>query len=85
MINIALKSGDTEGKPLWTKEGQESLSQLFLTIAMVCVPWMLIPKPLILKWQNESKGGSHGEKKVVEAKEVDEMGQPLLQSKVRVG
>eukprot|EP00173_Palmaria_palmata_P004102 Plantae.Rhodophyta-Palmaria_palmata.ctg489.p1 GENE.Plantae.Rhodophyta-Palmaria_palmata.ctg489~~Plantae.Rhodophyta-Palmaria_palmata.ctg489.p1 ORF type:complete len:403 (-),score=68.26 Plantae.Rhodophyta-Palmaria_palmata.ctg489:118-1230(-) len=57
--------------------GQNELQLLLIVIAVVCVPWMLLPKPLILRARHrkrkavyslpegngdvESKGGHHGE------------------------
>jgi V-type H+-transporting ATPase subunit a len=51
MIALPLKVGSTEGKPLWDLESQEALQANLLFISLICVPWMLIPKPLILWFQ----------------------------------
>ena len=48
MIALPLALGSTEGKPLWDQEFQENMQFTLLTIAVICVPWMLIFKPLIL-------------------------------------
>ena len=48
MIALPLKLGSTEGKPLWDLEFQESMQYNLLMISLVCVPWMLIPKPFLL-------------------------------------
>ncbi len=48
MIALPLKMGSTEGKPLWDIESQESLQYYLLMTSLICVPWMLIFKPLIL-------------------------------------
>lgn len=48
MIALPLKMGSTEGKPLWDMQNQESLQYYLLITALLCVPWMLIFKPLIL-------------------------------------
>jgi V-type H+-transporting ATPase subunit a len=38
--------------------GQKGLQQFLLAIAFISVPWMLVPKPLILKkrWEESQKG-----------------------------
>lgn len=48
MIALPLKLGSTESKPLWDQQSQESLQYTLLIISLVCVPMMLIPKPLII-------------------------------------
>ncbi len=48
---------------LGTATGQAFFQNLLLLIAFVCVPWMLIPKPYILKKRHEASlkaGGAHG-------------------------
>jgi V-type H+-transporting ATPase subunit a len=47
---------------LGTASGQAFFQNLLLLIAFVCVPWMLIPKPYILKKRYEKSlaAGSHG-------------------------
>jgi V-type H+-transporting ATPase subunit a len=58
MIALPLKMGSTEGKPLWDMQAQESLQYYFLMAALVCVPWMLIFKPLII-WANMPSAPAH--------------------------
>jgi V-type H+-transporting ATPase subunit a len=48
MIALPLQMGSTEGKPLWDPAEQEALQYNLLMISLICVPWMLIPKPLII-------------------------------------
>lgn len=48
MIALPLKMGSTEGKPLWDMESQETLQYFLLMGALISVPIMLIPKPLII-------------------------------------
>lgn len=48
MINLPLGLGTTGGYPLWEVESQESLQRILLYTSLVCVPIMLIIKPLIL-------------------------------------
>ena len=55
MIALPLKLGSTEGKPLWDIEAQESLQYKLLMISLICVPVMLIPKPLIIWLQTPKK------------------------------
>jgi V-type H+-transporting ATPase subunit a len=52
MINMPLKFGGTDGKPLWDMASQEDLQRKLLIISLICVPVMLIPKPLILYCQH---------------------------------
>merc|ERR1719375_676223 len=51
MINMGL--GQTTKVELW--EGQDEFHQQNILIIGACVPWMLIPKPLILYMQNAMK------------------------------
>lgn len=55
MIALPLKLGSTEGKSLWDQQSQESLQYTLLMISLVCVPMMLIPKPLIIWLRTSSK------------------------------
>jgi len=48
MINMPLKLGSTDGTPLYNSSLQDSLQLLFLLTALICVPLMLFPKPIIL-------------------------------------
>ena len=42
--------------PLWGDGVNEmNVSSTFITIAMICVPLMLLPKPLILNYMNKRK------------------------------
>merc|ERR1719487_983299 len=45
--------GQTSKIELW--EGQDAFHQTNIMIIGACVPWMLIPKPLILYLQNSMK------------------------------
>lgn len=55
MMNIGLSMGKTGDKPdgnsnMWGERGnswQDTLQFLILIIAFICVPWMLLPKPII--------------------------------------
>lgn len=53
MINVPLKLGKTDnccgGLPLWGSPGdtsQDHIQLILLIVAFVCVPLMLLPKPL---------------------------------------
>ena len=52
MIAMFLKFGEVPENvaPLiGTREDQQYYSNLLLVLALICMPWMLLPKPLILK------------------------------------
>jgi V-type H+-transporting ATPase subunit a len=52
LMNIFLKLGAISGEPLWGNEySQVLINRIVLVIALVCVPIMLFPKPIIL-YQN---------------------------------
>jgi V-type H+-transporting ATPase subunit a len=51
LLNIFLKGGSVEGKPLYgDTDGstQETIHLIILCICLLCIPIMLIPKPIIL-------------------------------------
>lgn len=65
MINLPLRVGSTENLPLWNKEQQEWIQFILLIGSLICVPWMLFPKPFLLLFNHTflhkgNKGGSHG-------------------------
>ena len=53
MIALPLAMGSTEGKPLWDRADQEALQYNLLIISLICVPWMLFPKPFIIWLQTK--------------------------------
>ena len=69
MIAFPLKLGSTEGKPLWDVESQESLQYNLLMISLICVPIMLIPKPLILWIQSMSHSSNNSHHQTVNSEE----------------
>ncbi|CAD8156140.1 unnamed protein product [Paramecium pentaurelia] len=77
MINIPLQGGSTEGKPLFDLESQESLQQSILFWSFLCIPWMLIPKPIIEVFQHYS-GKKHGKKPSKALEPKDESKEALL-------
>jgi len=53
---MLLKGGSTDGKNLYgTGNYQQSVHQVLVVIALICVPLMLFPKPLILLWKYGGK------------------------------
>lgn len=55
MINIFLKKGEIMGQPLiGSKQFNEKLNITFLIIALLCIPLMLLVKPLYLKLTDHS-------------------------------
>ena len=56
LMNLALKKGSVDGKPVWTSvKREEKMNQLFFLISLICVPIILLPKPLIKIYLNKSK------------------------------
>jgi V-type H+-transporting ATPase subunit a len=62
LMNIVLKKGSVENKPLWGDAAtQENLHYWILIICAICIPIILIPKPIILykKHQLQNKKVDH--------------------------
>ena len=63
MIGMALNGGNLEKGQvavIGSNETQKALSIFLLLVALICVPWMLVPKPLIIDKENQlHKGGEH--------------------------
>jgi V-type H+-transporting ATPase subunit a len=56
LMNIFLKGGSVDGKPLWgTVETQESFHRILFIIALICIPVLLFPKPIVLYLQSKNK------------------------------
>lgn len=50
LINMPLKAGEIVGQPfLGSSSFNQGLSVILLLIGIICIPLMLLPKPLILK------------------------------------
>lgn len=48
LMNIFLKGGDVENKPLWgTAETQSDFHFWVLIVCLICIPFILVPKPII--------------------------------------
>ena len=67
LVNIALSPGNvSEDQRLYSPDTdlQAQVQLIILLVAFLCVPWMLIPKPLIQNCQNKAKArqlaDSHG-------------------------
>jgi V-type H+-transporting ATPase subunit a len=74
LMNIFLKLGSVQGKPLWGDgSSQVLINRIILVIAFLCIPIMLFPKPLILyneiknkKQQQESSESERNYNMIVE-------------------
>ena len=71
MINIPLKGAYIEGQAFISdSETNETISLILLLIAVICVPIMLIPKPVILIWSLEEHDEQEDHKQVHDFEEV---------------
>ncbi len=62
LMNIFLKKGSVDGKPLIISTNfQESLNFWVLIICLVCIPLVLLPKPFIIHSKMKEKENSHNE------------------------
>jgi V-type H+-transporting ATPase subunit a len=53
LMNLALKGGSVEGKPVWSSvKTEEETNKMFFYIALICIPIILLPKPLIIIYKN---------------------------------
>ena len=53
LMNLALKGGSVEGKPVWSSvKIEEETNKMFFYIALICIPIILLPKPLIIIYRN---------------------------------
>jgi len=79
LINMPLKGGSTDGKPLYGDAAgveQQHLQFILLIIALICVPLMLLPKPLILLMKNSMSGSESSGHQALN--EDDGHSQPLI-------
>ena len=54
LMNLALKNGSVDGKPVWTTvENEERANKIFFYISLICIPVILLPKPIIKILRNE--------------------------------
>jgi V-type H+-transporting ATPase subunit a len=65
LMNIFLKLGDVQGKPLWGDGSlQLTINRIVLVIVFVCVPILLFPKPIIIYMDAKKKKQHRGEEPV---------------------
>ena len=70
LMSMALKGGSVDGKPVWgSVVVEERTNKVLFYVAIMCVPFILIPKPLIkvyrmyysVKEDEDDKKGEHDE------------------------
>ena len=48
LMNLALKNGSVDGKPVWSSvEIEEMTNKIFVYISIICIPVMLLIKPIV--------------------------------------
>ena len=56
LMNLALKNGSVEGKPVWgTVIREEQVNKAFFYISILCIPIILLVKPIIKIYEKEKK------------------------------
>ena len=51
LMNLALNHGSVDGKPVWSSvKIEERTNQIFFLTAIICIPIILLPKPIIKIW-----------------------------------
>ena len=56
LMNLGLKNGSVEGKPVWgTVITEERVNKIFFMISILCIPIILLVKPIIKIYQNHQK------------------------------
>ena len=56
LMNLALEFGTVDGKPVWGSVAREQLvNRIFFIISILCIPVMLLAKPLIKIYQKKQK------------------------------
>jgi len=56
LMNLALKGGSVEGTPVWgTISTEERINKIFFYISILCIPIILLVKPIIKIYQNQKK------------------------------
>ena len=56
LMNLALKGGSVEGKPVWgTIPTEEKVNKIFFYISLLCIPIILLIKPTIKIYQNQKE------------------------------
>ena len=63
LMNLALKNGSVEGKPVWgTIIREEQINRLFFYISILCIPIILLVRPLIKIIEKSKKKEENGQK-----------------------
>ena len=56
LMNLGLKNGSVEGKPVWgTVVTEERVNKIFFIISILCIPIILLVKPIVKIYQNHQK------------------------------
>jgi len=56
LMNLALKNGSVDGKPVWsTVKNEEKTNRLFFLISIICIPIILLIKPIVKIYQMKKK------------------------------
>ena len=56
LMNLALNHGSVDGKPVWSSvKIEERTNQIFFLTALICIPIILLPKPIIKIWKIHNK------------------------------
>ncbi len=79
LMNVFLGGGSVDGKPLF--EGQETFNKTILYIALVCVPILLFPKPIITFYTQGKKASNeleHEEEDHDEHEHVEPFGELFI-------
>eukprot|EP00124_Ichthyophonus_hoferi_P004687 Ihof_evm2s548 gene=Ihof_evmTU2s548 len=73
LINMFLKPGSNNyGEHTIVYRGQATVETCFVLVALVCVPWMLLARPLYLRYQhNKTAGQGYGRLATCEDEEAD--------------
>lgn len=78
-INMMLfkRSPPLQGCDEYMFEGQHGLEMTFVLIALVCIPWMLLGKPLYIKFSRRNKGHAKQNGELTSAMEYTDGETPL--------
>ena len=56
LMNLALNHGSVDGKPVWSSvKIEEKTNQIFFLSAIICIPIILLPKPIIKIWKKHKE------------------------------
>ena len=72
MVNMVLKGGDLDDRPLFGNgDGQKTAENALTIIAVICIFWMLLPKPIILIIRNSMAASRRQPQLPASAKKFD--------------